>query len=124
MKKTALVFVIVMLFTIILSPSAKALDRFLVVNEPRDNFMTNSGTVVVSGETVPNANVVVMVNGKTKARVNVGAAGIFLTQVPITSRNNIITVRANIPYKSPITVSRRVYQLQNGSGQLDSLANH
>ena len=28
--------------------------------------MTNSGTVVVSGETVPNANVVVMVNGKTR----------------------------------------------------------
>lgn len=122
MKRIAFAFLIAVVLIVAISPSAKAED-FLKVSEPKDNFMTSTNRIVVSGETVPRASISVLVNGRSKAEVPVGAAGVFLTQVPITSKENIITVKAYYPSGSSETVSRRVYQLDNETKlpELDSL---
>lgn len=122
MKRIAFAFLIAVVLIVAISPSAKAED-FLKVSEPKDNFMTSTNRIVVSGETVPRASISVLVNGRSKAEVPVGAAGVFLTQVPITSKENIITVKAYFPSGSSETVSRRVYQLDNETKlpELDSL---
>lgn len=122
MKRIAFAFLIAVVLIVAISPSAKAED-FLKVSEPKDNFMTSTNKIVVSGETVPRASISVLVNGRSKAEVPVGAAGVFLTQVPITSKENIITVKAYFPSGSSETVSRRVYQLDNETKlpELDSL---
>jgi hypothetical protein len=110
---------------VLISPSAKAFSDgpLLLVNEPKDNFITTTDKIIVSGETNPVTRVTVLVNGDSKARLSVGAAGIFLTQVPILSKENIVTVRAISPSGKQETVSRRVYQLESGAGwpELESL---
>jgi hypothetical protein len=85
--------------------------------------MTTSDSIVVSGETLPDASISVLVNGSSKARLSVGAAGIFLIQVPLSGKENIITVRAVFPSGTKETVSRRVYKIDSGSEwpELDSL---
>ncbi|HHW02369.1 MAG TPA: hypothetical protein GXX35_06115 [Thermoanaerobacterales bacterium] len=123
--KRLLFFVIAIAILIYFSPSAKAAtyDSFIILNEPKDNLMTTYDSVVVSGETLPDASVSVLVNGRSKARLSVGAAGIFLTQVPLSGKENIITVRAEFPSGTKETVSRRVYKMDSGAEwpELDSL---
>lgn len=125
MKRITFAFLIAVVFIALISPSAMAADEddFIKLNEPKDNFMTSTDKIVLSGETVPKSNISVLVNGKVKADVSVGAAGIFLTQVSITSKENIITVKAAFPSGGSETASRRVYQLDNESElpELDSL---
>jgi hypothetical protein len=94
----------------------------VTLNEPKDNLMTTSDSVVVSGEALPDASIYVLVNGRSKARLSVGAAGIFLTQVPISGKESIITVRAVQPSGASETVSRRVYRIDGSElPELDSL---
>ncbi|AYO32060.1 MAG: hypothetical protein PWR06_2106 [Thermoanaerobacteraceae bacterium] len=124
MKRLLFVFITAVIF-IIFSPSAKAAsyESLLILNEPKDNLMTTSDSIVVSGETLPDASISVLVNGSSKARLSVGAAGIFLIQVPLSGKENIITVRAVFPSGTKETVSRRVYKIDSGSEwpELDSL---
>ena len=117
MKRTAFTFLLAVVFITLLSSTALATDNkdFIKVNEPKDNIMISTDKIVVTGETVPKSSISVLVNGKAKANVPVGAAGIFLTQVPINSKENIITVKASYPSGSSQTVSRRVYQLEDNS---------
>lgn len=121
MKRVSLIFLLAMALIIFMSPSAKALgpDSFLIVNEPKDNFLTNQNLVVVSGETLPETTVSIMVNGVSKSKLSVGAAGIFLTQVPVKSRENVITIKAVFPSGKSETVSRRVYQTDGSSEWLE-----
>lgn len=124
MKKVLFIFM-AFAFLIFFSPSAKAAghDQTLVVNEPKDNLMTTASSVVVSGEALPSSGISVIVNGKTKASFSIGAAGIFLTQVPINEKENIITVKAVFPSGTVKTASRRVYRVEKGEKwpELDSL---
>ncbi len=125
MKKAALTVILAILLVVLISPSAKAYSDgpLLLVNEPKDNFITTTDKIIVSGETNPVTRITVLVNGDSKARLSVGAAGIFLTQVPVLSRENIVTVKAITPSGKQKTVSRRVYQLESGAGwpELESL---
>lgn len=125
MKKYAITLLLVVMLVTIISPSAKALaaDEVLIVNQPKDKFVTNNPKIVVSGETMPQTNINVLVNGSSKAKLPVGAAGIFLTQVPAATRENMITVKAAFPTGKNDTVSRMVYYIDTGSKQpeLDSL---
>jgi len=103
---------------IIFSPLVKAdeVKNFIKLSEPKDNFMTSSSRVLLTGETVPNADVVVLVNGRKEGKeFSVGAAGIFMTQVSISSKENIITVKASFPSGSTETVTRKVFLLENES---------
>jgi len=119
MKRVILVFITAVIF-IIFSPSASAAS--ITLNEPKDNLMTTSDSIVVSGEALPDASVSVLVNGKSKAKLSVGAAGIFLTQVPLSGKESIITVRAALPSGTSETVSRRVYKMSDSEkAELDSL---
>ncbi|HHV18716.1 MAG TPA: hypothetical protein GXZ27_07645 [Thermoanaerobacterales bacterium] len=118
MKRIATVLIIAVALLILFSPSAKAEEtkNFIKLSEPKDNFMTSSDKVLITGETVPKSNVVVLVNGRKEGKgFSIGAAGIFMTQVPISSKENIITVKATFPSGSAETVSRRVYQLESES---------
>lgn len=125
MKRIAFTFLIAVVFLALTTTTALATDKnnFIKVNEPEDNFMTSSDNIVVTGETVPKSSISVLVNGKSKVDVPVGAAGIFLAQVPINSKENVITVKAAYPSGSSGTVSRRVYQLDSDSKlpELESL---
>jgi hypothetical protein len=125
MKKAALSVVLVLVLMCLVSLPAKAIDDgpLLILNEPKDNFISTTDKIVVSGETEPATRIIVFVNGDSKARISAGSAGIFLTQVPIQSKENIVTVKALSPSGKQGTVSRRVYQLQSGEGmpQLESL---
>lgn len=118
MKKTATVLAMFLAILILFSPSAKAdeVKNFIKLTEPKDNYMTSADKVLISGETVPNSKVIVLINGrKEEKELSVGAAGIFVTQVPISSKENIITVKASFPSGEAETVSRKVYQLESGS---------
>jgi hypothetical protein len=118
MRRIVTALIIAVSLVILFSPSAKAdeVKNFIKLSEPKDNFMTSSSKVLLTGETVPNANVVVLVNGRKEGKeFSVGAAGIFMTQVPISSKENIITVKASFPSGSTETVTRKVYQLENES---------
>lgn len=113
MKKAAYIFISALLtFVIFLSPGSKALgnDGFLVVNDPKDCLIASDDTIVVSGEALPDSSVIVSVNGKRKGRVTVGAAGLFVIQVSIRDKDNIITVKGTSPSGETETVSRRVYK--------------
>lgn len=116
-KKIATVIMVFITFLMLFSPAAKADEakNFINLSEPKDNYMTSAGKVLVSGETVPNSKVVVLINGKQDPKeLSVGAAGIFVTQVSISSKENIITVKASFPSGDTETVSRKVYQLEKG----------
>ncbi len=118
MRRILSALLIALSLLIIISPSVEAAEvkNFIKLNEPRDNFMTSSSRVLITGETVPETNVVVLVNGRKEGReLSVGAAGIFMTQVPISSKENIITVKASFPSGGTETVTRRVYLLENES---------
>ncbi|AEE92702.1 conserved exported protein of unknown function [Tepidanaerobacter acetatoxydans Re1] len=118
MKKTATVLAMFLAILILFSPSAKAdeVKNFIKLTEPKDNYMTSADKVLISGETVPNSKVIVLINGrKEEKELSVGAAGIFVTQAPISSKENIITVKASFPSGEDETVSRKVYQLESGS---------
>lgn len=118
MRRILSALLIALSLLIIISPSVEAAEvkNFIKLNEPRDNFMTSSSRVLITGETVPETNVVVLVNGRKEGReLSVGAAGIFMTQVPISSKENIITVKASFPSGGTKTVTRRVYLLENES---------
>jgi len=119
MKRVILVFIAAVIL-IIFSPSADAAS--ITLNEPKDNLMTTSDSIVVSGEALPEASISVLVNGKSKSSLSVGAAGIFLTQVPLSGKESIITVRASSPSGTSETVSRRVYKMKPSEEvELDSL---
>jgi len=118
MRRIATILIIAVALLILISPSAKADEtkNFIKLSEPRDNYMTSSDKVLVSGETVPKSNVIVLVNGRKEGKeFLVGAAGIFMTQVPISSKENIITVKASFPSGDPETVTRKVYKLEDDS---------
>jgi hypothetical protein len=118
MRRIVTVLIIALALLMLFSPTAKAneTENFIKLNEPKDNFMTASDKVLISGETVPKSSVVVLVNGRKEGKgFSIGAAGIFMTQVPISSKENIITVKATFPSGSAETVSRRVYQLESES---------
>ena len=118
MRRILSALLIALSLLIIISPSVEAAEvkNFIKLNEPRDNFMTSSSRVLITGETVPETSVVVLVNGRKEGReLSVGAAGIFMTQVPISSKENIITVKASFPSGGTETVTRRVYLLENES---------
>jgi len=113
---TALLIAAVLLT--IFSPLAKAdeVQEFIKLNEPKDNLMTSSSKVLLAGETVPNASIEVLVNGRQEVRtLSVGAAGIFMTQVPISSKENIITVKASFPSGGRETVTRKVFLMESES---------
>lgn len=119
MKRVLLIILTVVLL-IIFSPSAMA--ESVTLNEPKDNLMTTYDSIVVSGEALPDASIYVLVNGRSRARLSVGAAGIFLTQVPISGKESIITVRAVLPSGKSETVSRRVYKIDGSElPELESL---
>lgn len=111
MKKTAISLIIAVVLIGIISPSiqAQAADEILIVDQPKDKFITNNPQVIVSGQTDPKTDVTVLVNGSSKARLPVGAAGIFLTQVPVATKENVVTVRAAFVSGRNDTVSRMVY---------------
>lgn len=116
-KKIATVMMVFIAVLMLFSPAAKADEtkNFINLSEPKDNYMTSAGKVLVSGETVPNSKVAVLINGKQDPKeLSVGAAGIFVTQVSISSKENIITVKASFPSGDTETVSRKVYQLEKG----------
>ncbi|GLI18829.1 MULTISPECIES: hypothetical protein [Tepidanaerobacter] len=116
-KKIATVMMVFIAVLMLFSPAAKAdeVKNFINLSEPKDNYMTSAGKVLVSGETVPNSKVVVLINGKQDPKeLSVGAAGIFVTQVSISSKENIITVKASFPSGDTETVSRKVYKLEKG----------
>jgi len=116
-KKIATVMMVFIAVLMLFSPAAKAdeVKNFINLSEPKDNYMTSAGKVLVSGETVPNSKVVVLINGKQDPKeLSVGAAGIFVTQVSISSKENIITVKASFPSGDTETVSRKVYRLEKG----------
>lgn len=112
---TSLVIAVVLISIISPSIQAQAAQEMLIVNQPKDKFITNNPQVVVSGQTNPKTNVVVLVNGSSKARFPVGAAGIFLTQVPVVTDENVVTVRAVFQSGRNDTVSRIVYLVNDGS---------
>lgn len=114
--KLATSLIIAVVLISIISPSTWAqADEILIVNQPKDKFITNNPQVVVSGQTDPKTNVTVLVNGSSKARLPVGAAGIFLTQVPVVTDENVVTVRAQFESGRNDTVSRMVYLVSNSS---------
>ncbi|MDD4569767.1 MAG: hypothetical protein PHE70_06540 [Tepidanaerobacteraceae bacterium] len=118
MRKIATALVIAVALLTLFSPSARANDdnNFIKLAEPKDNFMTSSDKVLLSGETVPKSSIVVLVNGRKEGKEHsVGAAGVFITQVPIKSKENIITVKVSFPSGDAETVSRKVYQLDSES---------
>jgi len=125
MKRIAFTLVIAMVFITFLTTTALAADNddFIKLGEPRDNFMVSTDKIVVSGETVPKTSISILVNGKAKEDISVGPAGVFLTQVPITSKENVITLKASYPSGGAETVSRRVYQLDSDTKlpELESL---
>ncbi|MDI3481081.1 MAG: hypothetical protein PWQ97_736 [Tepidanaerobacteraceae bacterium] len=110
MKRVLLtILILIAAHFIIFTPLAMA--ESVTLNEPKDNLMTTSDSVVVSGEALPNSSIYILVNGRSRARLTVGAAGIFLTQVPISGKESIITIRAVQPSGITETVSRRVYKI-------------
>lgn len=115
-KKFAISFILAVVLIGIISPSVQALaaDEVLIVHQPKDKFITNNPQVVVSGQTAPKSNVTVLVNGSSKAKLPVGAAGIFLTQVPVVTNENVVTVKAAFASGRNDTVSRIVYFVNNG----------
>ena len=118
MRRMLTAFLIAAVLLTIFSPLAKAdeVKDFIKLNEPKDNFMTSSSRVLLAGETVPNANIVVLVNGRQEVKsFSVGAAGLFMTQVPISAKENIITVKASFPSGCRETVTRKVFLLENES---------
>lgn len=124
MKKAALIFAIAVVIISLMSPTAEAknLDSFIKLNEPKDNFITTKSNVVVSGESIPDTCISLLVNGNLNSCFSVGAAGVFITQAPLNARENVITVKAQFPSGKSEMISRRVYQ--KGSYQeLDSLFN-
>mgnify|MGYP003788575741 CR=1 FL=1 len=117
MRKIATALIIAVTMLTLFSPSVIAGEKnFLKLSEPKDSFITSSDKVLVTGETVPNTSITVLVNGRKAGEAySVGAAGIFLTQVPISSKESIITVKASFPSGDTETASRKVYQLNNES---------
>ena len=118
MRRILTALLIAVSLLIVFSPSVMASEvkNFIKLNEPRDNFMTSSSRILIAGETVPEASVIVLVNGRQEGKeLSIGAAGIFMTQVPVSSKENIITVKASFPSGSTETVTRRVYLLENES---------
>ena len=69
MRRILSALLIALSLLIIISPSVEAAEvkNFIKLNEPRDNFMTSSSRVLITGETVPETNVVVLVNGRKRA---------------------------------------------------------
>lgn len=118
---TSLVIAVVLISVISPSTWAQAADEILIVNQPKDKFITNNPQVVVSGQTDPKTNVTVLVNGSSKARLPVGAAGIFLTQVPVVTNENVVTVRAIFQSGRNDTVSRMVYLVNDGSNSFKNM---
>lgn len=126
MKKALNVCIALLLAIIIfISPGSMAfgMDELLTINEPRDNLISYNDSIIVSGESLPGTNIIVSVNGKRKMRLTIGAAGLFITQVPIKDKDNVITIRAVFPSDETETVSRRVYKMEKASEEpeLDSL---
>ena len=121
-QTVSLIMALVLVFTFI-TPAIASTDPYLIVNEPIDKVMISSRKVVVSGETLPNSTVGVLLNGTPLAELPIGAAGIFIYQVPVTDSDNIITVRASFSSGDSQTVSRRVYKLDSEERfpELDSL---
>jgi len=118
MRRILTALLIALLLLVIFSPLAQAdeVKEFIKLNEPKDNLMTSSSRVLLAGETVPNANILVLVNGRQEGKTfSVGASGIFMTQVPISSKENIITVKASFPSGSKETVTRKVFLLESES---------
>ena len=103
MRKIATALIIAVAMLTLFSPSVIAGEKnFLKLSEPKDSFITSSDKVLVTGETVPNTSITVLVNGRKAGEAySVGAAGIFLTQVPISSKESIITVKASFPLAIP-----------------------
>ena len=125
MKKYPSILIIAVAIFFLISPSAKAAstDPYLIVNEPNDKVMVSTDKVVVSGEALPESSVQVLLNGSSMTELQIGAAGIFMYHVPITDKDNIITVKAAFPSGDSQTVSRRVYKLDSEEElpELDSL---
>ncbi|HQA61223.1 MAG: hypothetical protein WBJ82_04225 [Tepidanaerobacteraceae bacterium] len=118
MRRTLTAFLIAAILLTVFSPLAKAdeVKNFIKLNEPKDNLMTSSSRILLAGETVPNAKIVVLVNGRQEGKsLSVGAAGIFMTQVPISSKENIITVKASFPSGGTETATRKVFLLEDES---------
>ncbi|MDN5331402.1 MAG: hypothetical protein PWP45_627 [Tepidanaerobacteraceae bacterium] len=103
---TALSLCIVFLLFIM----ADAKEEF-VLNRPKEDFVTTQGYVIVSGETVADTSVVVLVNGEKKETIRVGASGLFVTQADIELGKNVITVKVVFPSGEEEIVSRNVYRL-------------
>lgn len=98
-------FIVFMLFIM-----ADAKEAF-VLNRPREDHVTTQSYVVISGETVADTSVVVLVNGERKETIKVGASGLFVTQADIGLGKNVITVKAVFPTGEEEVVSRNVYRV-------------
>ena len=69
MRRTLTAFLIAAILLTVFSPLAKAdeVKNFIKLNEPKDNLMTSSSRILLAGETVPNAKIVVLVMAARRA---------------------------------------------------------
>ncbi|TYP57451.1 hypothetical protein [Thermosediminibacter litoriperuensis] len=112
MKRLISIIAAAVLITFLLVSFAAAGDT-LVLNQPEEDLITTRDFTVVSGETLADTSVVVLVNGDKKESITVGASGLFVTRVNLETGKNVITVKAVFPSGETKTVSRSVYRVDS-----------
>lgn len=68
-------------------------DIHLTLTQPRDNDLVSSDKILVTGETLPNARIVILLED-TETETSADASGKFSQQITLISGSNILTVFA------------------------------